>query len=283
MQATDSQRNTDENSLHVRFWGVRGSIGTPSISHLGVGGNTPCVEVWSTDGSHCIFDLGSGARDLGNHLRTEKRKNLTIFLTHFHWDHIQGMPFFSPFFDPNYRLDIFAPDVDGDPRELLERQMAAPNFPISFDHLLAEISVRASVSWEEIAVGSLTIEPFPVQHTHFVHGFSITLADSRVVFCTDYEHGNPERDAQLFDIAAGADLLICDAQYTPDEYTKRVGWGHSTWKHAAQLARQAEVGKLALFHHDPEHDDAQLAEILERAKEIFPATILATEGQELQF
>ncbi len=269
-----------ENRLNVRFHGVRGSIPTPQASHLRTGGNTSCVEVWSGDASHCILDLGTGAYPLGKQLVADNRKDLTVFLSHFHWDHIQGFPFFAPLFDPETSIKIFAHNRDGDPKAILEQQMEVPNFPIGFDYLPANIDIQPTPE-ERIAVGELEIEPFLVHHTQSVHGFQIHAGSTRIVYCTDYEHGNATRDAQLFDLVSGADLLICDAQYTPEEYVTRKGWGHSTWAHAAELARQAHVGSLALFHHDPDHDDGFLSDVLKKAQEVFPGTILAIEGETL--
>lgn len=271
-----------ENSLNVRFHGVRGSIPTPHASHLGVGGNTSCVEVWVDDESHCILDLGTGAYSLGKRLAAEGRRDLTVLMSHFHWDHIQGFPFFAPLFDPDASIKIFAHNRDGDAQSILEQQMEVPNFPIGFDYLPATINVVATPE-EPFQVGGLTIEAFPVHHTQFVHGFQIQAGSARIVYCTDFEHGNAERDAQLFDLASGSDLLICDAQYTPEEYESRQGWGHSTWAHAAELARQAHVGTLALFHHDPDHDDAFLGNVLSSAQTVFANTVLATEGETLTF
>lgn len=265
-------------SLHVRFWGVRGSIPTPYTSHLGVGGNTPCVEVWSDDGSHCIFDLGTGSIALGRQLVEQGHQDVHVFLSHFHRDHIHGFPFFMPLFSPGTNVTVYAHNVDGDPQMLLKQQMDEPFFPIGFDDLPADISVQTIYAQAPVQIGAITVEPFPVHHTQFVHGFRIRTGDTTAVYCTDYEHGNAERDAQLFDMTAGANLLICDAQYTPAEHVSRVGWGHSTWAHAAELARQAEVDKLALFHHDPDHDDDFLADVLQQAQGVFSETSLATEG-----
>ncbi|NNF56834.1 MAG: MBL fold metallo-hydrolase [Rhodothermaceae bacterium] len=267
--------------MRVRFWGVRGSIPTPQAENLGVGGNTACVEVRLPDGSCCAFDAGTGARPFGAYLLHEAdgaALDLHLFLSHFHWDHIQGLPFFAPLYAPTSRLTIYASDHDGPPADLITEQMQEPFFPVAFEELPAETRIEPIHGIDPVRLDAATVHPFPVHHTQFVLGYRLESHNASVVYCTDYEHGDAELDALLVETAAGADLLICDAQYTPEEYATRQGWGHTTWEWAARLAREAEVGHLALFHHDPAHDDEMLAQILEAAQGLFPHTILATEG-----
>ena len=270
--------------MHVRFWGVRGSIPTPLGSHIGTGGNTACVEVRLSDASACILDLGSGARELGLKLVEESEGeplDLHVFLSHFHWDHIQAVPFFAPLFEKKNRVSFYGSDAEGEPLSLLEKQMQVPFFPLSFGELAAETRQIIVREGEPVRVGGLVVTPFPVHHTQFVLGYRLEAHGKAVVFCTDYEHGNDRLDALLSEMAAGVDLLICDAQYTPDEYARCTGWGHTTWEHAAQLAVDAGVKRLALFHHDPAHNDEQLSEILNSARAVFPETVLATEGDSI--
>lgn len=270
--------------MQVRFWGVRGAIPTPSITHMRTGGNTACVEVCLNDETTCILDLGTGARDLGMRLVEESRGeplDLHVFLSHFHWDHIQAIPFFAPLFDKGNCVTFYSSNADGEPRKLLMQQMRKPFFPIDFEGLGAETRTVVLEGEKPIRLGKLSVTPFQVHHTQFVFGYKIESNGASVVYCTDYEHGNIRLDALLAEIAAGTDLLICDAQYTPEEYARCIGWGHTTWEHAARLAARTRVKRLALFHHDPTHDDEQLAEILSAARVIFPNTVLATEGETL--
>jgi phosphoribosyl 1,2-cyclic phosphodiesterase len=266
--------------MRVRFWGVRGSIATPLPETLGVGGNTACVEVRTPGGPPLVLDLGTGARALGAALVHEAdgaALDLHVLLSHFHWDHIQGFPFFAPLYGPGNRVTIYASAAEGTPRDLLTGQMTAPYFPVDFARLPVRprfVTLRAG---RAVAVGGVTVRPFPVHHTQHVFGFRLEADGAAVVYCTDYEHGDPGADAHVEKMAAGADLLICDAQYTPEEYAVRQGWGHTTWVVAARLAARAGVGRLALFHHDPTHGDADLARILEAARALFPDTLLATE------
>lgn len=268
--------------MYVRFWGVRGSIPTPGASHIGTGGNTACVEVSLDDGTGCIFDLGTGARELGMKLLEESNGeplDLHVFLSHFHWDHIQAIPFFAPLFGLGNTVTFYSSDADGEPLDLLRLQMRVPFFPLAFDDLVAETHQVIVEAGKPIRLGKLSVTPFPVHHTQFVFGYKAEAGGATVVYCTDYEHGNSRLDALLAGVAEDADLLICDGQYTPQEYALCAGWGHTTWEKAARLAAAARVKRLALFHHDPGHDDAQLAEILRSARAIFPNTVLATEGE----
>ncbi|HLT48747.1 MAG TPA: MBL fold metallo-hydrolase [Rubricoccaceae bacterium] len=266
--------------MRVRFWGVRGSIATPLPETLGVGGNTACVEVRVPGGPPLVLDLGTGARGLGAALVHEAdgaALDLHVLLSHFHWDHIQGFPFFAPLYGPGNRVTLYAADADGPPRALLEGQMQAPYFPVDFDELPAAPRFVTLEAHRPVEIGGARVVPFPVHHTQHVFGFRIEAGGACLVYCTDYEHGDPGADALIAEMARGADLLICDAQYTPEEYATREGWGHTTWEVAARLARRAGVARLALFHHDPTHADADLEEILGAARAIFPDTLLATE------
>ncbi len=268
--------------MQIRFWGVRGSIPTPAPTHVRTGGNTACVEVRLPDGSACILDMGTGARELGRRLVLESNgeaMDLHVFISHFHWDHIQAVPFFAPLYEENCRITFYSSETDGEPLDLLAEQMREPFFPVAFDGLPADTRQVVLHAGIRVEVGNLSITPFPVHHTQFVFGYKVEANGATIVYCTDYEHGNAELDALLTRTAAGADLLICDAQYTPEEYAHCIGWGHTTWEHAANLAATARVKRLALFHHDPAHNDDQLAQILSDAQRIFPHTMLAMEGE----
>ena len=280
---------SDAARLTVRFWGVRGSIPTPHEGFLGVGGNTSCVEVRAADGTTLVLDAGTGARELGYALAARAAgadgagpPPLHLALSHFHWDHLQGLPFFAPLYTPGQTVRFYAATGVDRLADFLRGQMCFPYFPVPFGELAAAtetVPVEDGVPFE---VGPLTVRPFPVHHPQGAHGFRIEGGGAVVVYATDYEHGSPAHDAGLREVARGADVLVSDAQYTPDEYALREGWGHTTWEHAAALAAEAGVGRLLLFHHDPAHDDDALARVLDRARERFPATDLAVEGLEIR-
>jgi phosphoribosyl 1,2-cyclic phosphodiesterase len=270
--------------LRLRFWGVRGSIPTPQAEFLGVGGNTACVEVRAPGAPAVVLDAGTGARALGHALAWEAAEaplDLHLFLTHFHWDHIQGLPFFAPLYAAGQRVTIYAWEAEGGIRDLLAMQMRAPFFPVPFSDIPAALEFVPLEPGARVDVGAVSVRAFPVRHTQPALGFRLEAHGAAAVFATDHEHGEPAYDDGLRGAAAGADLLICDAQYTPEEYAARQGWGHTTWAEAARFAADAGAARLALFHHDPTHDDATLAQVLADARARFPATLLATEGEEV--
>jgi len=271
--------------LTARFWGVRGSIPTPQAGYLGVGGNTSCVEVRAPDGTVLVLDAGTGVRALGYALAAEaagQPMHVHVALSHFHWDHLQGLPFFAPLFAAGHKVSFYAVTDDNRLDRLLQGQMCFPYFPVPFHELEAATNTVSLREGEPFEVGPMTVRPFPVNHPQGAHGFRIECGGATLVYATDYEHGAPAFDAGLREFVRGADVLISDAQYTPDEYALRGGWGHTTWERAAALATEAGVGRLYLFHHDPAHDDAALGRIRAAAREHFPATELACEGDEVR-
>ncbi|HEX7087297.1 MAG TPA: MBL fold metallo-hydrolase [Vicinamibacterales bacterium] len=267
--------------LRLRFWGVRGSIPVPGHSACGFGGNTACLEV-SSPGQRetVIVDAGSGIRALGVDLAGRKpaSHDVHVLFTHFHWDHVQGLPFFRPLFLPDWDLHFHAV---GDPRRLartLSAVMRPPYFPMRLEDAPARRSFSA-IRAAGLSIGALDIQPFPLRHPQPCSGFRITSGGAVIVFATDFEWGDPEHDRILIEHCAGADVLIADAQNTPDEQPLRQGWGHSTWTQAVALAERAGVRELVLFHHDPERSDEALDEIVEQARRRFPATRAAREGE----
>lgn len=277
--------------LCVRFWGVRGSIPTPELGCLGVGGNTSCVEVRAADGTTLVLDTGTGARALGVALTAEaggRPVHAHVLFSHFHWDHLQGLPFFAPLYTPGNHVHFYAAGTppggvpDGRLGALLQGQMCPPYFPVPFHEVGAATTATTLPEGEPFAIGGLTVRPFPLYHPQGAHGFRIEFDGAAVVYATDYEHGLPSFDAGLRDVARGADLLISDAQFTPDEYALRRGWGHTTYAEAASVAEAAGVDRLVLFHHDPAHDDETMARIQTSARALFPATEIATEGLEIR-
>lgn len=271
--------------LTVRFWGVRGSIPTPDAGFLGVGGNTACVEVRAADGTALVLDAGTGIRGLGYALAAEaagEPGEVHLALSHFHWDHLQGLPFFAPLYAPGQTVRFYAATDDDRIHSLLRGQMTSPYFPVPFGDLAAATETVRVRDGEAFEVGPMTVRPFPVNHPQGAHGFRIEADGAAVVYATDYEHGSAAHDEGLREVSQGADLLISDAQYTPDEYALRRGWGHTTWEHATALATRAEVRQLLLFHHDPSHDDDALGRICGLARERFAETGLATEGLEVE-
>jgi phosphoribosyl 1,2-cyclic phosphodiesterase len=267
--------------LSLRFWGVRGSIPVPGEGACGFGGNTPCVEV-SSPGQRetLVFDAGSGIRVLGTHLpeRESASRDVHILFTHFHWDHVQGLPFFRPLFLPDWNLRFHAVCEPGTLARTLEAQMLPPYFPTRLEDAPGDRSF-SEIGKRGLALGPLDIQAFRLRHPQECSGFRVASRGAVVVYATDFEWGDPEHDRILIEHCAGADVLIADAQNTPDEQAQRQGWGHSTWAQAVALAERADVRELVLFHHDPGRSDSALAEIVEHARKRFPATRAAREGE----
>ncbi|HXJ43393.1 MAG TPA: MBL fold metallo-hydrolase [Bryobacteraceae bacterium] len=268
-------------NVRLRFWGVRGSTPTPTIENLTFGGNTSCVEVRTADNQVIILDAGSGIRNLGQSLMKEAAGQpiaAHVFLTHFHWDHIQGVPFFAPIYGPKNTI-AFHSGIQGRPlQETLEGQMAQPYFPVKFDQVAAQRSFHTIAADAEVQVGAARVIPFELNHPQGATGYRIEVGNTKIVYATDYEHGDTRLDEVLRRNVENADILICDSQYTPAEYEAHRGWGHSTWLNAVQLARDAGVRRLFLFHHDPTHDDQTMMRISEDARMHFENAIAAWEG-----
>lgn len=267
----------------VRFWGVRGSIPTPGPTTVEFGGNTSCIEIRA--GSELIIiDGGSGLRNLGQALLDEMPLVARLFFTHFHWDHIQGFPFFSPAFIKGNRLDLFGSNkLSSTLAETLSGQMNYPNFPVSINEMAAHIKFHDLREGEAVAVGSAVITNAQLNHPGGVFGYRVDFGGHAVVVATDTEHYSCP-DPKLVELADGADLLIYDSMYTPNEYQGRgersakTGWGHSTWEEGIKVAKAARVKQLVLFHHAPDHDDIMIKEIENNAQKAFPGTIAAKEG-----
>jgi phosphoribosyl 1,2-cyclic phosphodiesterase len=255
--------------LDLTFWGVRGSIPTPVAKNLGFGGNTACLTIRYRDQPLLIFDAGTGIRALGNTLNEPVTAHL--FLTHFHWDHIQGIPYFAPIYQPDCSITIHSSAEPADLERILTAQMKPPYYPVETQ---ANISYKAAGE----QIGDLLIRPFPLHHPNGATGYRVESRDASIVYASDHEHGNASADATLLAHARDADILIYDAQYTPEEYEHHRGWGHSTWREAVELARSANVKQLILFHHDPLRTDEQLAAIVRQAQAQFENTIAAKEG-----
>jgi phosphoribosyl 1,2-cyclic phosphodiesterase len=269
----------------LTFWGVRGSIPTPKRDNLGYGGNTSCLEIRRADNEVAIFDAGTGIRNLGEALSLQsqgKGLKLHIFLTHYHWDHIQGLPLFAPLFQAENEVVFYASERLGPIQQHLRGQMSGPYFPVNFDEVPARTSF-VEMDAKSVAVGNLRVSSFPLNHPQGAAGFRIESSAGAIVYASDLEPGNGELDRTVREAADGAETLIYDAQYSPEEYLAHRGWGHSHWREAAAVANDAHVKELILFHHDPSHNDDMLTEFQTQTRALFEHTTSAKEGMVIEY
>jgi phosphoribosyl 1,2-cyclic phosphodiesterase len=268
-------------TLSLRFWGVRGSIATPGADTARIGGNTSCVELRAGD-THIALDAGTGLRGYGNALSREGVGEVTLLLSHLHWDHIQGIPFFAPLYQPGARVHVVSGTASGSAEAALRAQMQTPAFPVDLAEVPAHLSFMGARERQRIVVGEAEVYAARGNHPDPVYAWRIEHGGRSVVYATDTEHYRCV-DPRLLALARGADVLIYDAQYLPNEYAgeggqSRVGWGHSTWEAATELARAANVGRLVLFHHDPSRTDEGVMAIEALAQGQFADTVAAREG-----
>jgi phosphoribosyl 1,2-cyclic phosphodiesterase len=262
--------------LTVRFLGVRGSIATPGADKT-AGGNTACVEVTAGD-TRIIIDAGTGLRVLGDERMKLGPRHSTILLSHLHWDHVAGLPFFTPIYVPGHRVEIASGPNGVMPLDAAMRELfRAPFFPVDYATIQDQVSTRELRANDKFQIGDITITMAKLNHPDPVYGFRLEHGGQSIVYATDTEHFACV-DPTLKKLAAGADILIYDSQYTPEEYPSKVGWGHSTWLAGAELARAAGVPQLVLFHHDPNRTDDALAAIEAKAAAELPGTVAAREG-----
>ena len=280
-------------SAYLRFWGVRGSHPAPSRDHLGVGGNTSCVEV-RVDDHVLICDAGTGIIPLGNALMAQDRiRKLLIILTHYHWDHICGLPFFIPAFTPEWTISFFGPGQSaGDIEDHVASQMRAPYFPVGTETWLADINYLQAPQDGTLHYGLIHLSYRNVHHPGTTYGYRIKVNGRTIMYVSDneclyleksirqkysdlsreeqdlYEEMQKEEYQSELELLKDTDILIHDAQYTPEDYDKKRGWGHSCYIDTVNTAIDAGVKALYLYHHDPNYNDAAMEKIHHHAQQI---------------
>lgn len=267
----------------VKFWGVRGSIACPAPNYARYGGNTSCVQL-DLGGSQVILDAGTGIRSLGRELLKREVHATTLMLTHVHWDHTNGFPFFGPVFDQKCSMQIMAGGLQtiGGIREALAGQMAAPNFPVPLDALHAQLEFQDFVAGDTFALSSeVRIKTAALNHPDGATGYRVEYGGKALCYVTDTEHTPGKPDENVLGLIDGADVVIYDSTYTDEELPSHIGWGHSTWQEGVRLCRQASVKQLVVFHHDPDHDDAFMDKLEAEARDAWDKTLVAREGMEL--
>ncbi len=277
--------------MKVRFWGTRGSIPTPGPQTVRYGGNTPCVEVRLSNDDLIILDAGTGIRGLGDQLVADRKPvRALLAITHPHWDHIQGFPFFKPLFSSGNEITIVGPESGSFVlKQVISDVMNKTYFPVKLDEL------RASIKFTGLNEGTLpvfggTLSACFVNHPFLTVGYRIQSGGKSIVYISDnepFERNNPvsgegvdktvidmfsgrtgDPNGHIYDFVRGADILIHDSTYTPEEYLDHVGWGHSSYLFSLKVAHEAQVGRLVLFHHDHSHNDEKVDEILGHCRKL---------------
>lgn len=276
----------------LRFWGVRGSYSAPFPTHLGVGGNTSCVEIRADD-HVMVCDAGSGIIPFGNEILKQSRiRELLVILTHYHWDHICGLPFFVPAFIPNWNITFFGPGQSRDIEEHVSAQMRAPYFPVGTETWLAKVRYLDPPKDQRLTYGPISLSYQSVHHPGITYGYRIHVNGRTILYISDneclyldksirqkYREFSEEEQRLLSEmqkeeyeaelkLIEGADILIHDAQYTPDDYQKKRGWGHSCYIDTVNTAIDAGVKELYLYHHDPNYTDSAIDAINDQCQKI---------------
>jgi phosphoribosyl 1,2-cyclic phosphodiesterase len=275
----------------IKCWGSRGSIPVSGKQYLRYGGNTTCLEIRTNDDKILIVDAGSGIREAGNSLIAAGRHDFTLLLTHAHWDHIMGFPFFKSIYSHKTNLNVWGcPFAQDSIKEMLVRTMEAPNFPVNFDAIHANISYQETCL-ESYTLGSMIITPIALSHPNQGTGYRFEEDGKSFVFLTDNELGYRHEGGLDFQdylkFSRGADLLFHDAEYKEEEYKKTRCWGHSFYKDALNLALDAGVKTLGLFHHNQERIDDEIDAIVDDCREIIKKSGKSMEcfavGQSMEF
>lgn len=272
-------------AFRMKFWGVRGSIACASPSHMKFGGNTSCIEVLVGD-RHFVLDAGTGIRLLGSEFLRDDVRELHLLLTHTHWDHINGFPFFVPAYDPKRSLHILAghlSDDGGGIQGALSSQMDNPMFPVPL------AAMQSKMRFEDFEAGNsfnlypdVKIVTAPLRHPNQATGYRVEYGGKSVCYVTDTEHVPGESDQNVQGLIEGSDLVIYDSTYTEEEFPSKIGWGHSTWNEGIRLCRAADVKRLAIFHHEPDHDDTFMEKLENEARETWSDSFCAREGMEIK-
>ncbi len=273
--------------MKITFYGTRGSIPVCDPSFVHFGGNTSSTLFEFDDGNMLICDAGTGIREIGKELLSRKsdlpKLEIIIAFTHFHWDHIQGFPFFRPAYDPDFHIIIYAMGkerMSQDVPSLFRTQMQSSYFPVPLEKMGARFSFEY-MKEEEMNWRGKQVRVLKHQHPGDAYSFRFDLENGKsFAFCTDIEHGE-NINPQIIEFAKGADILIHDAQYTEEELIQRRGWGHSSWEQAVEVAQRAGNKHLYLTHHDPDHNDDFLHRMEAQCQQRFPSSQITRDGMEI--
>ncbi len=270
----------ESDQFSVRFWGVRGSIPCPGERYAVYGGNTPCLEV-RCGGKVLVFDAGSGIHPLGASLNGDAVKDLHLYFTHCHYDHICGLPFFGPLFCEDASVTIVSGHhQNGMTTEQMVRSfMQAPFFPVGPEVFSAQLAFDDFAPGDTLTPGEgIAVRTTALNHPNGCIGYRIEYGGRAICYVSDTEHEAAGPDKNIVELIAGADVVIYDASYTADEYEQCQGYGHSTWEEGAKLCDLADAGQYVIFHHCPHHDDGFMDRMARQAAAARPGTLVAREG-----
>jgi phosphoribosyl 1,2-cyclic phosphodiesterase len=267
-------------SIDVKFWGVRGSFPCATPSHMGFGGNTSCVTV-EAGGRLVVLDAGTGLFKLGRDLVKRQVPGATLLLSHSHTDHILGFPFFAPAWNGKFELSVMAGHLNelGGVRAVIADSMRDPVFPVQLNAMGAHIQFKDFRAGESFSIGpDVKVLTAPLNHPNGATAYRIESGHKSVCYVTDTEHTPGKPDENVLNLVRGTDLMIYDSTYTDEEFASHVGWGHSTWQEALRLGKLAGVKQVAIFHHDPDHDDSFMTEVERQARAVSGSSFAAREG-----
>lgn len=271
-------------SIRVKIWGCRGSIACPAPTHLKYGGNTTSLEVDVGD-QKFLLDCGTGIRNVGQQIMKSDLAHCHILLTHTHWDHINGFPFFVPAFDKRRNFDIMAGHLTdkGGVKNIFETQMDNPMFPVPLEAMQAKLTFSDFQAGEKLDIGrsaNLKVTTAALNHPNGATGYRIEHNGRSMCLITDTEHKLDKPDENILKLIEGADLVIYDSTYTEEEFPSKIGWGHSTWNEGVKLCKMAGAKRLGIFHHDPEHDDVFMDKLADEAARAWDGAFVIQENMD---
>ncbi len=271
--------------MYIKIYGCRGSIPVANRQTHRYGGNTTCLYIESSTGDSIIIDAGSGIRELGMDLVQKQRSKLHLILTHYHWDHLQGFPFFVPVYLKSTQISIYGTNKESSARKALSYQMSFPYFPtITMAHLPATFKFRELK--KRMQIGNIRIQTMAMNHPNYTQGLRISEKGKTLVFMTDNELLYPKSKAKyrkFVNFTKGASIVIHDAAYSDEIYPKKIGWGHSTYSQVMQLAQDAGVKHVVFTHHDPPTSDDFIEDIVKKYRTAYPGYTIEAAADGMTF
>ena len=271
------------NKTKIRFWGCRGSFPCPDKNKIEFGGDTSCVEIRTSDNNLVILDMGTGLKRLGEKIisDTSYPKKINIILSHYHLDHLLGFLMFAPLFSPEYTINIYSRESHGkNCKDVLNSLLKPEIWPVNLDMISAKISFL-NIDATDFDIKNIKVSTCLHPHPNSAFSISLKLFNKKITYITDCEHPKDHLNKNVIEFASDSDILIHDAQYTPEDQIKHIGWGHSSWQNAVDVAIQSNTKKLILFHHSPDYNDDELRDIEKKSKLSFKNVIAAKQDLEI--